>query len=76
MSHPYLRCRASLNSPLFKENPCSSIGMTVNHDEEPFSLAREINLLCVLERKTSRSFARLIYFKRFEFLMFFLESLM
>ena len=37
--HPYLRHRASRNSPLCRRNPCSATGNTVSHAEAPLSLA-------------------------------------
>ena len=74
MSHPYRRCSASLNSPLFKKKPCSSIGVTVSQDDAPFSLARAICLFWSIERTLLSSFAWQMSLKRFELLMFFLAS--
>ena len=44
--HPYLRARASLNAPLCRQNPNSSMGREVNQFEAPFSLASSMVLFC------------------------------
>jgi hypothetical protein len=41
---PYLRHRASRNSPLFRANPCSSMGLTDNQVDAPFSFASVTDL--------------------------------
>ena len=42
---PYRKLNASRNSPLFKLNPWSCSGNTVNHDEDPSSQSKSI-ILC------------------------------
>ena len=75
MSHPYRRCSASLNSPLFNKKPCSSIiGVAASQDDAHFSLARAIWLFWSIDRTLLSSFAWQMSLRRFALLIFLLAS--